>query len=200
MAYCTRTEVKAALGITDTADDTLIDAAILAAEEQLNGHCQRDGASSNFNIAASATKVFRPQDECTVWIDDLANVTSLVVKVGDNNGSYPTTLTIGTDFQVWPYNATSRQPVWPFTKLEAVNYSFPTWYSQPAIQVTGNFGWAAVPDAVNKACILLAIDQYKLNNAPFGVVGNNDFGTVRAGAGINRQAAALLAPFVRASE
>jgi hypothetical protein len=197
MAYTNTSAVKAALGISDSSSDTIIDACVLVADEQINGHCDRDFTAAG---SPATTRLFRPQDECTVWVDDIGSTTDLVVKVGDDNGNYDITLTINSDFRLAPYNAATKSPSWPYYKLESLGYVFPYWHRNPAIQVTARFGWPAVPDAVAKAALILAIDQFKLNSTAFGVAGQTDFGTLRVGAGINLQAAALLAPFVRAHE
>jgi hypothetical protein len=47
------------------------------------------------------------------------------------------------------------------------------------VQVTAQWGWAAVPDSVKQATKILAAEIFRLKDAPLGVAGFNDFGPVR---------------------
>lgn len=44
------------------------------------------------------------------------------------------------------------------------------------LKITGTWGWATVPDAVNEACILLAERLFRRKDAPFGVAGQGEVG------------------------
>ena len=98
MAYMTtRDLVKQYLGIPDgtSSENTPIDNAIAAAESEIESICGR-----TFEVPSSATaKTFIPFDDFTVYCDDIAQKTGLIVKCDDDmNGSYETTLTITTDY------------------------------------------------------------------------------------------------------
>ena len=49
------------------------------------------------------------------------------------------------------------------------------WSHQDRIQVTGVFGWPAVPLAVKQAALIAAADLFRLKDAPFGVAGFGEF-------------------------
>jgi hypothetical protein len=53
------------------------------------------------------------------------------------------------------------------------------WSSQNRVQVTGVFGWPAVPVLVRQASLQLAADYMKLKDAPFGIVGMAEMGGMR---------------------
>ena len=69
--YATLSDVKAALRITDTVDDALLELSIEAASRQIDGFCERVFTQS------TATRIYRPTDAFTVDIDDLQTLTTL---------------------------------------------------------------------------------------------------------------------------
>jgi hypothetical protein len=61
--------------------------------------------------------------------------------------------------------------------------TFPLLYdpNRPAIQLTGTFGYASVPDDVREACVLLSMRGFARYNSALGIVGFADMAiTVRA--------------------
>jgi hypothetical protein len=74
--------------------------------------------------------------------------------------------------------------LWPYTAFTAVNsgkllpFIYP-WRHLDAVQITGVFGWPAVPLAVKQASLIAAADLFKLKDAPFGVAGISDLGAIR---------------------
>jgi hypothetical protein len=66
------------------------------------------------------------------------------------------------------------------------------------VQVTAKFGWPAVPDNVEKACIIQAVQLFKAKDAAFGVASFGDMGGgLRVHAGLNPIARALVDQFAR---
>jgi hypothetical protein len=61
--------------------------------------------------------------------------------------------------------------------------------------VADNPGWTATPDAIKSATYMLANRLYEERKAPFGTVGNADFGAlpIRDQRTVNR----ILAPYMR---
>jgi hypothetical protein len=47
------------------------------------------------------------------------------------------------------------------------------------VQITGVFGWPSVPQSIREAALILAEENYKLKDAPFGVAGSEDVGFIR---------------------
>jgi hypothetical protein len=64
------------------------------------------------------------------------------------------------------------------------------------VEVTGVFGWPAVPAPVVQATMLVASELFRLRDAPFGVAGFGEFGAVRVRE--NPKVAALLDPYCKA--
>lgn len=135
-----------------------------------------------FNTSGVATaRVFQPQGSCYLWVDDFHTSTGLVVKTDANNdGTYETTVT-ASSYRLEPLNGiVDGQTGWPYYRIYGVGgYTFPN-YGYPAVQVTANWGWSAVPPAVKQACIIIANENLKVaREAPFGVAGRGDFGAIR---------------------
>ena len=130
---------------------------------------------------------------------DISTATGLIVKIDEGaDGTFETTLTQGTDFLLLPLNAADEVPVQPYTEIHVTdNYYFPRFANgRPGVQVTAKFGWPAVPDNVEKACIIQAIQLFKAKDAAFGVASFGDLGGgLRVQAGLNPLAKALVAPY-----
>ena len=71
--YAPLADVKAALRITDTVDDGLLEISIEAASREIDGFCER------FFYSTSATRVYLPTDSLTTHTDDIQTVTTLKV-------------------------------------------------------------------------------------------------------------------------
>jgi hypothetical protein len=190
--YCTLSDVKAALRITDTVDDSLIELSIEAASREIDGYCQRSFYST------TATRVFETTNAFVTETDDIVSITTL--KVSDDGVTYGTTWAT-TDYQLEPLNGVTAGLTQPYTRVRAIgDYLFPQWsitgtYSNFAgVQITGVFGWAAVPTAVKQAAILLSMRQFKRYDSPLGVAGFGDIGVMRVGR-VDPDVEALLMPF-----
>tara|TARA_R110000772_G_scaffold7531_1_gene25550 strand:+ start:233 stop:826 length:594 start_codon:yes stop_codon:yes gene_type:complete len=187
--YCTLADVKAALRITDTVDDTLLELAAEAASRQIDGHTER------VFYTEDATRIFTPSDSYVCIIDDVSALTS--IKVSDNADGVFGDAWTATDYQLEPLNGQSGGLVTPATQIRAVgDFTFPVAGQDATVQVTGTFGWAAVPTAVRQAAILLSSRQYKRYDSPLGVAGFGDLGVVRV-SNIDPDIAKLLEPFMR---
>lgn len=190
--YCTLAEVKAALRITDTVDDSLLELSIEAASREIDGYCQRAFYTS------SATRVFNTTDTLLCETDDIVSITTL--KTSENGVNYDTTWTT-SDYQLEPLNGVSSGLAQPYTRIRAIGDNlFPIWavtgtYSNFAgVQIVGVFGWSTVPTAIKQAAILLAMRQFKRYDSPLGVAGFGDIGVMRVGR-VDPDVEALLMPF-----
>ena len=162
-AYTTRAVVKTYLGIPSgtSSEDDPIDAAIDAAEAEIDAHTGR-----TFVVPGSATaKVYRPVNDRVVLVDDIAQTTSLAVKVdGSDDGSYDTTLTVTSEFVVDGNTA-------PYRVIRRVDGSaFPRYTSDRAtIQVTAYFGYGmSIPKAIVQASTVLGARLYQRRSSPLG--------------------------------
>lgn len=171
----TRDLVKQYLGIPDgtSSENTPIDNAISAAESEIESICGR-----TFEVPSSATaKTFIPFDDFTVYCDDIAQKTGLVVKTDTSlDGTYDTTLTITTDYVLNGNTA-------PYRLIQRVDGSaFPRdRYGRPTVQITAFYGYGmTVPDQVKQCALVLAARLYQRRSSPLGFqAGNVDIGFVR---------------------
>lgn len=191
-SYATSTELKARLDITVATYDTEITAALATASRDVDHWCRRQ-----FNkTTTAAARVFHPQDGDLALVDDFHTTTDLAIATDDgDDGTYETSWT-ATDYQLEPLNGVvDGESGWPYWRIAALGNVFPVGTRRPSLEVTAQWGWTAVPASVKTATLILAAENFKLREAPYGVVGAGDFGVVRVQN--NRKAAALLAPYRR---
>lgn len=197
-AYCTLQQLKDELGLTDTGDDSKLQASINAASRMIDGWC-----GQRFWMDASpVARTFTPEDSMYLDLDEgIASTSGLAIALDLNDvGTYGTTLTTGTDFILRPTNALLQYPARPYDRIDltGVNYVFSrSSYGRDLVQITARWGWPAVPDDVNKAALIQAADLFKAKDAVFGVAGGNEFGALRVTSGLHRMAASLVAPYRR---
>jgi hypothetical protein len=196
--YASLADVKAALRITDTVDDTLLEISIEAASREIEGFTER------FFTSSTATRVYKPTDVFTVFVDDLQSITTLKTDA-DGSGTFGVTWNPATDAQLEPLNGIAGGLKTPFTQIRAVGeYLFPIYEprnvnsNQASVQVAGVFGFPSVPTAIRQACILLAMRQFKRYDSPTGVMGFGDLGVMRVGR-VDPDVEKLLMPFRRMS-
>ena len=190
--YCTLNDVKAAARITDAVDDSLIEIAIESASRQIDGYCERVFYST------TATRVYNPQDIFVCQTDDIVSVTTL--KTALTGTTYDNTWAV-TDYQLEPLNGVSGGLTQPYTRIRAIGANlFPVWdvtgtaYNAASVQITGVFGWSAIPTAIKQATILSAMRQFKRYDSPLGVAGFGDLGAIRVGR-VDSDVEALIQPF-----
>lgn len=176
--YCTLAEVKAALRLSDSIDDTLIEKSIEGASRRIDGYCGR----FFYKTAATAVTQFA-RDPYTLPVSDISSTTSLVVKIDTTgDGVFETTLTLGTDYMVEPTDyIVAQRPIRRLTMIGGQTFPIYTLPAEPGVQVTALWGWDAVPHDVREACVLLSIRQFARYNAALGVMAFADMAiTVRA--------------------
>lgn len=166
--YATLAEVKAALRLTDNADDTLLEQAIEGASRRIDGYCNR----WFYKTSAIAVKLY-PASLYQVATDDMSD-SSITVKIDSAaNGTFATTWTQNQQYQIEPLNAVITGN--PYRRIVAINgYQFPVAIDKPLVQCTAQWGWASVPSDVKQACVLLSIRGFARLNAALGVVGFAD--------------------------
>jgi hypothetical protein len=207
--YTSAEELKYRLGITDTDDDVTIIRAVRAASRWVEAHCSR-----HF-YQMTDTRTFVPYSIWELPITDLVSVTAFAVDT-TGDGIFDQPWTQGTDYELavgrWDFNQLATGEPRPYTLARVINEGgggkwFPfTWpFSRlDRIQISGVWGWPAVPDDVADAALQVAVDIYKRKDAPFGIAGVSpggagnafDFGTIRVPR-INPAVIAQLSRYVR---
>lgn len=181
MAYATLAELRSFLGIDDTYDDAGLSLALTVGEQRVNDICMRTFGAS----AVAAAKTFAADHQRLLVLDagcDIQSTSGLIVRTDDDDtGTFETTWTIGTDFELrgggTGYNGQSG---WPYTSLVAVGTkTWPTMTYRRGVQITALWGWAAVPAPVRQATLLLASEAWKSKDAPFGIAGFGEYGPLR---------------------
>lgn len=187
--YATLAQVKAALRLTDTIDDTLIENAIESASRRIDGYTSR----WFYKTAQTPVQVYPATIYECGTLNDMSS-TSVTVKIDSvGDGSYATTWTQGQNYQLEPLNAGLSGK--PYRRIVAINgFNFPVAVDKPLVQVTAQWGWNAIPSDVTQAAILLSMRQFARLNAALGVVGFADMAMqVRA---VDPDVRDLLNPYV----
>lgn len=185
--YTTLANVKAALRITDSVDDALLEQAVEGSSRRIDGYCGR------FFYQRSATVNLFAYDPWNQPVSDLVSITTLKTD-GAGDGTFSTTWSAG-DYYLEPTDTALQNR--PYTRIVAkAGKTFPLqeFPRQPLVQVNGTWGWPAVPDDVEQACLLLSIRSFSRLNAALGVVGFADMAIqVRA---VDPDVRDLLAPYI----
>jgi hypothetical protein len=189
-AYCTLADVKAALRITDTIDDALIENSINSASRMIDQYCNR----YFYSTAAGEVRYYQANDGFVCWIDDAQSISDLKTSSTDPL-IFDTTWEVG-DYQLQPNNNKANGAYSPYTLITATdNYLFPVWAEIALVQVTGQFGWAVTPDPIKFATIIQASRLFKRLESPLGVAGVSDMGIMRVGSNMDGDVAQLCNPY-----
>jgi hypothetical protein len=186
--YATLTDVKAALRIQDSLDDSLLETAIESASRMIDSYTAR-----TFSNAGTATRNFAATDAINLIIDDAISVTTVqsTDEVGD------TYVTWGAnDFQLEPLNSRSDGLYMPYTGIRAVgDYTWPVVDQQALCRITAVWGWAQVPTAIKQATIIQSSRLFKRLDSPLGVLGMGDMGQIRVSRYLDPDVEQLAMPF-----
>lgn len=189
-AYCTLQDVKDALRVQDSIDDTILELNIETASRQIDDICERVFYST------TGTRYFVPRDSFVCEIDDLVSLTSLKTSSAADK-IYDVTWT-AADYQLEPVNGIAGGMPSPWTQIRAVDdYWFPLANGETTVELTGTFGWSAVPKPIKLATVLLSMRLYKRMDSPLGVAGVGDIGVIRVSR-IDPDIDALIMPFKKA--
>jgi hypothetical protein len=168
--YASLSEIKARLGIADTVDDSVLEAVVEAASRAIDNWTARQF------YATTATRYFTAEDGDLLFVDDLLTVTTLKT-ISQNSAG---TRTYGdtwaaTDYDLEPFNSTPKTRI----RLNPGGaYAFPT--EAKGVEIAGSWGYSSTaPDAINEACLLQAARLFKRKDAPFGVAGTPETGTMQ---------------------
>lgn len=170
--YTTLAAVAASSHFDDSIDDPKLERAIETASRQIDGWCKR-----RFYVDTDVSaRVYLPFDCYTLYTDDIATSTGLIVKYDNgDDGTYETTIS-ASNYQLYPLNGVvAGIEGWPYTQIELVEGDrFPSWSKRPSVQITAKWGWAAVPKAIEQATVIQAQRIYKGLDAPFGIIETPD--------------------------
>jgi len=191
--YVTIPEFKSSIGLTDTIDDVELADILDSVSRWIDEYCDR-----HFWQDVAVARTFEACHWYKLDIDDLVSITSLKTdESGD--GTFETTWA-ASDYQLQPVDRPTGRP---FTRVEAVaSRRFPIRYTVSGranrVEITGIWGWAAVPKPVHRACLIQANRDLKTRLSPEGNAGLDSFGgAIRVPGGPDPRATTKLDPYKR---
>lgn len=196
--YCTLVEFQDWIGEDPAQTDhgTQHELAVESASRAIDNFCGVYPGTFILDTAATAQTYLGCYGERIVAIDPLGETSSAIVKWDAGaDGTFETTLTVGTNFVFEPSNAIAGG--WPVTRIRLVDGSwFPySLWGRDNVQVTGKWGWPTVPAPVKQACLLVASELWQRSKTPFGVLQNVDFGPIRLSSDAFKSVSSLLASY-----
>ncbi len=186
--YCTVDDVRALLGVVETADDALLGTLITRASALIDRVTRRTFAER------TETRLYTPtvhnDGNLLLVDDDLLSVTTLT------NGDGQVIPAGG--YLLYPLNTSPKYGI----KLKSA-YSW-TYTDDPdgAISVAGTWGYcttATRPADITQACARLALWMYRHKDAPFGKAGNTITGEYEVPVSLPLDVARILEKYRRAA-
>lgn len=187
--YATLAEVKSALRITDTIDDSLLEMAIESASRLLDSYTAR-----SFYNAGTASRYYAATNDYQTDIDDAVSISEVATDFSAD-GTYDT-IWQASDYEVLPLNGRVDGLPVPYNGLRAIgDYTFPIYNGEGLVKVTGVWGWSAIPIAIKQATIIQASRIFKRLDSPLGVLSSPDLGFIRVGSRLDPDVAQLVDPY-----
>jgi hypothetical protein len=189
--YCTVPEFKTWAGIIDEIPDVIIDRAIDAVSRGIDNFTKRQF----WRTFPGTNRVFDSCNGRQLEIGDAVAITQVATDT-DNDGVFET-VWAAADYQLLPLNPADAPEPEPFTDLWAVGaLRFPRPVSRLGlVQVTGTWGWPAVPWGVYQAALILVHATIKRRGSPQGFEGSDEWGVIRISARADPDAARYLLPY-----
>jgi hypothetical protein len=185
--YCTLNQIKAAIGIADGIDDSLLEMAVESASRQIDSYTER-----YFYNAGTATKIFSPVDNWVCATEDFVSLTE--VQTSEDGESWDTTWST-EDWQAEPLNGRAGGIQSAYTQIRAVDsYLFPYREGEATVRLTGTWGWSAVPIAITQATVILGSRIFKRLDSPLGII-SGELGSMRVGFRLDPDVQHLIEPY-----
>jgi gp6-like head-tail connector protein len=189
MSYVTLAEFKAAVEITDTADDADIQRALDAAYDWINHYT---GRTFNAVDATASARFFMPYDTNRLEIPDVSSVTELAVDtVGDESFKV-----------IIPPNKYDLYPLYlmpglgGYTEIR-LHPTAPSWFIIGyQARVTAFWGFGATPAAVHQANIMVANRWFTRLSVPFAMLEPAQTGELATLIARDQDVLDLLSPYV----
>jgi hypothetical protein len=183
--YATLAQVKSALRITDSVDDSLLEMAIESASRAIDQYTNR-----NFFNAGTAVRYYAPSNSLNVLIDDLISLSRLDT-MDDDEQVYDTTWA-SDDYQLEPLNGITDGFEQPYTNIRAIgDYVYQVLDGEATVKVTGVWGWSATPIQVTQATVIQSSRIFKRLDSPLGII-SGELGSMRVGSRLDPDVAQLV--------
>lgn len=179
--YATLADAKDYLEIPAdvTENDAKLTAALNSVSREIEKYCNRQ-----FNQQTTATaRIYQPTAFREIDVDDFWTTTGIVLQTDPSGtGNFTNTWSYPNDYELLPFNGVSSgQPGWPFNQIHSVSglwFPIVPFRRKGTVQLTAQWGWSAVPDPVHQSALIMMALTFRLKDAPFGVAGTDQFGTV----------------------
>lgn len=187
--YVTPDELKAYLRITDTVDDAQFGPVIAAASRAIDRATHRQfGQLETPEALVYTARWSTSRGRWLIEIDDLMTDTGLIVATVDG----PITA-----YKLQPGNAAVKGRPWTRLLVDQDSAVQPT-ADVDGVTVTGQFGWADVPETIKQAAKLQAGRLFQRRDALFGVAGSPEAGSeLRLLAKVDPDVAVMVADYDR---
>lgn len=182
--YTDKATVKRRLGLpaSDTDDDAAIDDAITSVSRDIDEHC-----SQHF-YQVTEPRFFAPRFTNLLRFGDFNTLADDPTEVAtDDDGDGTFAVWDSDEYQLLCKDDTPNRKAGPeerpFTSLVTLGRNLPI--AQPGafrqfrVRITGPWGWPEIPANVTAAANILAVETWKLKDAPFGALGMTDIGIIR---------------------
>lgn len=194
MAYASTSMLASWLRIQTSDEDVSLDLVLEAASLQVAEYC---GQTFDEAATEATARTFRASRHDLLLVDPIGNTTGLVVKTDTtDNGTFDTTWD-AADYQLEPLGQRwAGLSDHPYIHIRAIDdKAFPV-RPEATVEVTARWGWTTVPKAVELATVMHAARMHARRNSAAGIALEASFPT-RTTLGLDRDVAALLAPFRR---
>ena len=185
--YASLNQIKAAVGISDSVDDALLEMAVESASRQIDSYTER-----YFYNAGTAVKIFAPLDNYVCETEDF--ITLSKVEISEDGETFDTELA-ATDWQAEPLNGRAGGLATSYYQIRAIeNYLFPYMGGEATVRCTGVWGWSAVPIAITQATVILGSRIFKRLDSPLGII-SGELGSMRVGFRLDPDVQHLIEPY-----
>jgi hypothetical protein len=158
-----------------TTDDQFYCDIITGVSRAIDGECGR----YFYKSTASEVRYVTAINEERLFLGDFVSITNLYTDTADGQRTYPYTWA-STDYDLWPYDATISSEDEPYRFIDVApqgRYKFPKNLAR-GVKVDGVFGWPAVPQAIQRACILWSFRVFKRYSTPLGISSTTQLGQI----------------------
>lgn len=149
-SYATAGEYRQAIKRQDAGDDPTIGEDLIAVSRLVE---KQTGRFFNVDDTAVARVFVVPQTSSKLWIEDMAETPDSIMIDDDTDGVFENEI---TDYELLPLSAALGPEQEPYTRV-----NLPPWSTRQLfrcgqrVQITGKWGWPAVPATVKRAVIEL---------------------------------------------
>lgn len=198
-SYGSRADLRSRIDVSGTqawtsAEDSIHDGILDAVSRMIDDYC-----GQFFYLTASAARVFSAEWPDVLVVPPLVSITSL--KTDETGSGVYSRTWASTDYVLWPDNAALAVPARPYLEIRvdqrttSQGLAFPL--GQRAVEVTGPWGWPAVPGPIREVCLLESQRMVQQAQAPAAIVASPELGQFVVQPQLHPTSKLLLRPYRR---